>query len=246
MAKIDVSKHGIRVILNREFYNNGSKKAPLDVEGTVLFIDTRSGYTKDLLKQGDILEILCTYELELDDTYVLVRWDNDIKHWFSSGMFALRESKLSRCKTIWDSTTKIVESTIPFSELQPGSHRPQSVYSDWTDGNKYTVIPEGKKQAYTYHGTVVQEIPRAPKNPESIDPPGYLDISYQSEQKITLIPPEIKHTNISPTDLERSPREGIKLSTSTWTTSIDNCKPVKKAKLPSWRQYKYKKVDDDF
>ncbi len=196
MAKIDVSRHGIRVILNRCFYNNGTPETPLDVEGTVLFIETHSNYVKGLIKQGDVLEILCTYELELDDTYALVRWDNDVKYWIPSGVLALRNSKLSRCKTIWSNGPTITESTIPFSELSPESSVHEPSLSDWIDCDKYIITGKNKEQKYKYHyhnadgSNVVkviemEDIPD--KSPESIDSPTYIDLEYQVNDKI--IPP---------------------------------------------------------
>lgn len=247
MAKIDVSKHGIRVILNRDYYDVGTPKAPLDVEGTVLYIETHSAYTKDLIKQGEILKILCTYDLELGDTYVLVRWDSDIKHWLSSGMFALRSSKLSRCKTIWDGESIIAESTTPFADLQPSFHEAPYSFSDWTSGNKYikatttyTSVPKTKKLRYTYHiGSqddiaTIQEISRAPKNPESIDPPGYIDLEYQANEKVLLevppLPPSREQNTYVSIIEERLSKGRIptgRLTTDSSTTTWNEFKHIK-------------------
>ena len=208
MAKIDVSRHGIRVILNRCFYTNGTPQTPLDVEGTVLFIETHSTYVRDLVKRGDTLKILCTYELELANTYALVRWDNDVKYWVPSGVLVLRSSKLSRCKTIWDNEIAIAESTVPFAELNPESNPPKANFSKWTDDNKYTLSigEEAEETAvfstapklYTYNNNNhIKAVPMKNKNPESIDQPGYIDIEYQpNEQTIPPLPPSRKRRNL--------------------------------------------------
>lgn len=245
MAKIDVSAYGIRVILNRDLFNRGSSSCPLDVEGTVLFIETQSIYVKRLIKEGNILKILCTYDLALDDASVLVRWDNDVKHWFASGMFVLRSSKLSRCSTIWNNKDIIAESTVHYTELHPDSGTPQ-------------------KRTYKYH-TIDSNSPwaslnKAPKANYEINIPDkvlttvapqkytkkqrhlaqYVNIDYQASEQIVL--------EISPS--ARPPKINfggrIKTSYEEADLALRKKKIMRKAELPTWKEYQDRKVEDNF
>lgn len=121
MTKIDISRHAIRVVLNRALYNCGSPESPLDVEGTALFIETESKYIIDMVAEGKILDILCNEDLYSDDTEVMVRWDNDVKHWHSTGVFSLRAAKISRCNNIWKDYTTISESHQPYHTFKPST-----------------------------------------------------------------------------------------------------------------------------
>lgn len=118
MPKIDVSGLGIRVVLDRRFYEEPRRNAPLDVEGTVLTVATHSKHGTDMAKNGRAIELILAYDYNgVGD--VLIRWDNDTRDWFTTGCFLLRRAKVGFCMTIWKSNNTIPIDDRPFSELRP-------------------------------------------------------------------------------------------------------------------------------
>jgi hypothetical protein len=91
---------------------------PQDIEGTVWFIDAYTGFAENLLVKNDLLPIVCSNSHH-GIANVYVRWDNDSRGWYDSGVFHLRSSRLSRCISLWDNATKIKTDDRHDSKLQP-------------------------------------------------------------------------------------------------------------------------------
>jgi len=123
MSKYDISKYSIRVILNADIYHPGSVETPLNVEGTVLSIDTVSGSVINMIKKHELLDILCNSGIGLFDTVVRVRWDNDTKQTYPAGSFIFRAGKVSICNNIWERKRTINISNVPFHTLKPVTYK---------------------------------------------------------------------------------------------------------------------------
>lgn len=124
MPEYDVSQYNIIVLLDDEYYEHPSKVTPLDVEGKVLSVNVRDGLGDRCFKDGKILELLCDYDYEgAVDAYI--RWENDVKNWYTGGSLVLRRAKIGFCKSIWDSCSSNMKiNTTPYAELCPRTHTP--------------------------------------------------------------------------------------------------------------------------
>jgi len=120
MAIYDVTEHRIIVILNTEYFSKGTSIHPLDAEGVVLSIQTRTQYADDMYYDGHVLELLCDPNTDPENGWAIVRWPNDKRGMINFGEMILRRSRISRCRSIWDEYhNSIWEDFRAIDELKP-------------------------------------------------------------------------------------------------------------------------------
>lgn len=101
----DLIKYKIRII--RSFKTKKPKfnsMLPVDVPGTILSLDTKSGHLiEQYIGKYRLIEAICSRELtNFPRSNVYVRWDNDTKGWYSiNNSFKLISTNYPICMSIW-------------------------------------------------------------------------------------------------------------------------------------------------
>lgn len=115
--RLDVTSYGIRVIMDPKRVNKPCSAKPIDVEGTVLFLDTASKTTTNAIEQGRILEVL-THGLWCG--VAKVRWDTDVRGCTDFGNLLIRNpGRAYCCRSIWTHSKTPRFDERDYRELRP-------------------------------------------------------------------------------------------------------------------------------
>lgn len=158
--KVNVVKYHIRVILANEQIPGITTRYPIDMEGSVIYVEPYCIAAENMLKDNDILPLICDAS-QYDRASVFVRWDNDKKEWYESGSLTLRSTRLSRCISVWTKSDGIKIDERPYSELKLQMYEPSiydllssKIYGDFDlkidSGSNYVVTTHANSASTSY------------------------------------------------------------------------------------------------
>ena len=120
---MNLLKFKIRVIL-RTGFDGPSKKWPIDIEGTILKLDTHKEDHYFWKDPQNLIRLFIRGPHQMN-TRVIIRWDNDIKGSYETRNLVLRSNEIPFFTSIWndDNSIELHQDTRPYYAL-----RPQTIY----------------------------------------------------------------------------------------------------------------------